>query len=185
MIIEKTACRNESYCLIFRTSASFDGDLGGISGADSICNTDPANPNNGSQFKAVLVDGINRIACTSTDCSTGGVSEGVDWSLKPSVEYRKLDETTVIGETNSSAIFPFPLINGISTTAFSLAWTGINSGYLSSSLSCGGWLDNSFGPQGRLGRVDQVDSNFFSDTIIGVDPCDGALGAHEIICAEQ
>lgn len=62
----------------FITAAKFNGDIqsaGGqataIESADSLCMADANKPTDSSTYKAMLVDGTNRLACTTSLCSGG------------------------------------------------------------------------------------------------------------------
>lgn len=69
-------------CRVFITNSTYDGNLGGISGADAKCASDSNNPDDGKVFKALIVGG-NRRACISGDCVTSGRNENRNWVLKP------------------------------------------------------------------------------------------------------
>ena len=115
-----------SFKYIFVSAATSNGSLGGISGADAICNSDAERPDTTVTYKAMLVDTAGaRVACTTANCS-GGNAEHVDWILAPNTEYRRVDGTTIIGTTNSLALFSYPLTNGLDTDATLIYWTGFN-----------------------------------------------------------
>ncbi|MCB1192610.1 MAG: DUF1554 domain-containing protein [Leptospiraceae bacterium] len=135
---------------IYLTSASYDGDMGGILGADTICSSDINKPVGVSTYKAMLVDGTNRVACNSGDCSTLGLKENVDWILTPNTTYLRADGTTEIMTTNWSGIYPFGvLVNGISFSG--KAWTGLTLTWTTDTNTCLGWTDNSPGNNGIWG----------------------------------
>jgi len=102
---------------IFLTESTFTGNFGGVAMADAQCAEDRQNPDTGI-FRALVVDGTNRI-------STPG--QAVDWVLKPSQIYTRLDGT-VIGTTNASALFTLPLVSPISATPAPV-WTGLSTGW--------------------------------------------------------
>lgn len=113
----------------------------GIWGADYKCNTDINRPNS-SNYKAMLVDGMsmNRVACITPNCS-GGLTEQIDWVLKPNQMYQRSDGT-VIATTNADGIFNFStaLVNSISATS-NVAWTGMLNDWTADSDNCKGWMD--------------------------------------------
>lgn len=109
-----------TYKLVFVTSTATTGNLGGISGADASCQAGKGALN--GTFKALLVDGISRTACTTANCG-GGTSEHTDWVLASNKEYRRSDGTTVIGTTNANGLLPFSLSNSFATSAG--WWTGL------------------------------------------------------------
>ncbi len=97
----------------FVTTATFSGDIkaaGGkanaIASADSLCMADANRPAGGSTYKALLVDGVNRVACTTANCG-GGVSEHIDWVLHASTTYTRSDGTTVVMTTGTTGTWDF------------------------------------------------------------------------------
>lgn len=142
---------------IFVTHTTFTGALGSISGADSKCVADSANPmgpGNGS-WKALIVDGNGiRRACLAANCVNGS-SENVDWALKPSTTYLR-PNGILIGTTNSAGLFNFPLNAPIADLANQTAWTGLNSDWTSSS-TCTDWIDGNNVNYGIVGAVDKND----------------------------
>lgn len=138
-------------CRFFSTSITYNGDRGGIAGADAKCMSDSKKPTEPPRavFKAFLVDEVNRIACTTSDCSTGGLSEHKDWILKPDTTYvRAVDNVTIV-TTNSLGIFPSqtgdaenPTVNQITTGFNAGGWTTRSSGH------CVGWTEGTTGITG-------------------------------------
>ena len=56
------------------------GNLGGIAGADAVCNSDAAKPSiTPNIYKAMIVDGTTRKASTTTNAGDGQI----DWVLLP------------------------------------------------------------------------------------------------------
>ena len=49
----------------------------GVQKADYVCQNDPGRPDTAKIWKALVVDGTNRVACTNTNC-TGGTAGRVD-----------------------------------------------------------------------------------------------------------
>jgi len=123
--------------IIFVTTSTYDGNLGGIAGADSKCNTDIGKPSNSGIFKALIV-GSTRVACTTTNC-VGGAAENVDWPMTPDTTYTRSDGT-IIGTTNSSSIFIGALDNQILPTSEEVM-TGLNTGWVASD-NCTDWSDS-------------------------------------------
>ncbi|HLD45750.1 MAG TPA: DUF1554 domain-containing protein, partial [bacterium] len=64
---------------IFVTDATYNGNLGGVAGADALCEADANKPATGT-YKALIVDGVARVACTTANCG-GGAGENIDWVL--------------------------------------------------------------------------------------------------------
>jgi hypothetical protein len=162
--------------------------MGGVSGADVLCENDANNPANGSSYKALISDGVSRVACTSNNCS-GGIAENVDWVLSPSTEYRRLDNTTIIVNTNASAIFDLDysssnLENTIDPSPSSaIVWSGLQFGgtfnWTNIDIDCSGWTSNSSGDFGTAGQSNSIDAEVFT---ADDDPCDSL---QKVYCVEQ
>ena len=122
--------------------------MGGVSGADFICNTDSAKPAvPPTYYKAIIAAGSQRRACSSSNCSTGGAGENIDWPLAPNTTYVRPDQT-VIGTTNASGIFD-PLTNAFSTGNPEF-WTGFGYGW-ETTYDCSSWTTSSSGTWGQVG----------------------------------
>jgi hypothetical protein len=163
--------------VIYVTSVPRQANFGGISGADAQCNTSP--PSAGT-YKALLVDGTTRVACTSAQCTTGGAAEGVGWVLAPNTKYVRADGTTVIGTTSAAAIFAFPLTASIGTDGDSY-WTGLNTDWTTSSDSCSGWTQTT-GLLASEGLANSSDSQAIHGAVSG--DCATVAGA-SFACVEQ
>jgi hypothetical protein len=130
---------NASFKYIFVTSNTYNGNLGGLAGADTKCNADSAKPNI-STYKAMLGTSTGRKPCTTvSQCAGLNGSQAIAWILQSGVQYRRADGTTVIGTANADLIIPFPLTNSISTS--SEAWTGIDDDWrqTGSTPNCSNW----------------------------------------------
>jgi hypothetical protein len=103
-----------TYKKMFVTTNTTDGNMGGVAGADALCASDPGKPTGGGTYKALIVDGAARVACTTANCS-GGPGEHTDWVLQPNETYARSDGTTIIGATNANGLFVFPLTNSVVT----------------------------------------------------------------------
>jgi hypothetical protein len=162
--------------------------MGGVIGADGICENDANNPGNGSAYKALISDGVSRVACTSNNCS-GGASENVDWVLRPSTEYRRLDNTTIIVNTNASAIFDLDysssnLENTIDPSPSSaIVWSGLQFGgtlnWTNIDIDCSDWTSNLSGDFGTAGQSNSIDAEVFT---ADDDPCNSL---QKVYCVEQ
>lgn len=138
-------------CRIFVTANTYDGALGGISGADQKCMNDPAKPSADRAWKAMLVDGVNRRACQNSNCGVSGISEGLNWVLRPGVAYTRPDGTA-LGTANTEALFTFPLANSIGTATGNV-WTGFHgTNTWTADVHCLGWLDNNMANTGNTGN---------------------------------
>ncbi len=171
-------CANSDYCRIFLTDSGTQGSRSGISGMDSFCSSDANKPSGDATWKALVVDGTNRIACTTANCS-GGTSEHTDWVLKPSKEYRRTDGTTVIATTTANGIFSFPFTNQIKNTeGIALNWTGLLTNW-TTGVDCENWTDDTLSELGREGAYGNDGSEVISD---GEAQCNSL---RRIICVEQ
>ena len=81
---------------IYRTAATYNGNLGGTSGADTLCNADAGKPT-ASNYRALL--------------------EG-NGALLQLTTYYQADGTTVIGTTDVSGMLPATLANAIDPSIF-------------------------------------------------------------------
>lgn len=160
-----TACASRSYKYIFATGATGTAGFGSVAGADSKCNA--IKPSCVSSAKAMIVDSSNRRACSSANCG-GGSGEHLDWVLAASQEYRRTDDTSVIGTTNSAGIFSFPLTNGLSGT-FDEVWTGLNTDW-TTGVTCSNWSSTSgTGMQGIGDRTDSTSISAYSQACGRID----------------
>ena len=162
--------------IIYLTSTPKKANFGGVSGADAECN---ASPPIAGTYKALLVDGTTRVACTSAQCVTSGAAEGVGWVLAPNTKYVRADGTTVIATTTGAAIFSFPLAASIGTNAFSY-WTGLSADWTTSPDSCSGWAQTT-GFFATEGLADTTDSQ----AIVGVSESCATLAGAVFACVQQ
>jgi hypothetical protein len=162
--------------VIYLTGTPKKANFGGISAADAECNDSP--PTAGT-YKALLVDGTTRVACTSADCTTNGAAEGVDWVLAPNTTYVRADGTTVIGTTTSAAVFSFPLDASIGDSAYTY-WTGLDADWTTSDDSCSGWTQTT-GYFANEGLADASDDQ----AITGVNESCATLAGAFFACVEQ
>jgi hypothetical protein len=173
-------CDEKEYCFIFVTNTTSAGKLdivtvdgNGIAEADAICNDD-ANKTNNSNYKALIVDGTNRQACDKNSCLTSSSAQ-LDWPLKALQEYRQTDGTTIIGTTNASGVFDFPLDNKFTTATVS-SWTGLGLNFQNDAVNCTEWTDNSNGVYGDQSSLTSSSIN---------NGGNGCANSQHLICVEQ
>ncbi|MCW7505583.1 DUF1554 domain-containing protein [Leptospira paudalimensis] len=164
-------------CRFFSTSVTYDGNRGGIAGADAKCMADSKKPSEpvGAVYKAFLVDDVNRIACTTSNCTTGGISEHVDWILKPNTTYKRAVDGVIIATTNSEGIFTTQT-NDAANPPLSIVFTGLNtSGWLTrvSGDHCTRWTSNA---------VNGASTNSFSLNTGSITAC---ANSYAMLCVEQ
>ncbi|MCW7461588.1 DUF1554 domain-containing protein [Leptospira limi] len=145
--------------IIFITSVGRLGTLGGISGADNICQSE-ANCPVGKICKAMLGDSFNSLRRASV---TANVGDGqIDWVLKPFASYYRSNRTDLIGTTTSASLFTFNLTFAISGSS-STAWTGLSSDWTNNVNSCTGWTSSGvFGYAGDTGSNTSTSIGFNS-----------------------
>ena len=163
-------------CKIFVTASGFTGSLGGVAGADAKCMSDANYPGHGT-YKAMIVDGSSRVACTSANCS-GGTSEHTDWVLHPTTSYTRVDGTQ-IGTTTSAGIFSFPLSASISTVG-NWTLTGLAATWTANGSRCLNWTSGVHAQLGQAGFSDHTDSGTIASATIF---CDFATAG--LFCVEQ
>ncbi len=144
----------------FITASAPNGNLSGVSGADSLCMGDANYPGTGS-YKAMIADS-SRHACTTANCS-GGASENLDWVLLPNTIYTRADGSTVIGTTNNAGIWLPPLDNTydlpVGSNSAARIWVGQMDDWTNDPiLNCNNWTDGTMGSGGRHARRDAIDS---------------------------
>lgn len=133
-----------SECYLFFTATAYNGNLGGISGADSKCNSDTNKPN-GSNYKAVLIDGKDRQACKQGyDCITAPTTNPgetlIDWALYPNKTYKRAEDGLTVGTTNSSGTFNTNFTYALSTSVIGF-WTGMDSSWKVNNKDCSWWTN--------------------------------------------
>lgn len=170
-----------SECYLFFTDTAYNGNLGGISGADSKCNA-AGNKPNGNNYKAVLVDGVNRQACKqSHDCMTNPTTNPgetlIDWVLYPNQAYKRADNIS-LGTTNASGTFEGNFSTYLSMSVGSF-WSGFQSDLKPSPNNCSDWqTSGANGGTGKANSAYNVNSIFANST----STCSSTL---PILCAEQ
>ena len=142
--VSVTAVAPCTHNCIFVTAATYNGNLGGFSGADAKCNADSNKPDTGT-YKALL---YNNNATTS----------GVDY-------YRSDNVTKIAQATDGNLVDLNSLINSISTVG-DIVWTGYGGMY-----TCGAWTkdDSSF-----LGNRGQANASTDAYLNISSNGCDSS-----------
>jgi hypothetical protein len=179
---------------IFVTSKGHIGDFAndpyligatGIARADDFCNKDSNKPSS-ANYKALLVDGINRDAVKM-----------IDWVLQPNTTYYRADNITVIGATTPNAVFPtayVDLVNCIHDGSgygsdpddyykFYPVWTGLaNATNFAAypSLNCNNWSDGTKNYAATRGS--SREKNAFAFYFHAGFSCDYE---YKLYCAEQ
>lgn len=165
---------------LFITATTYNGDLvtaaggaNGASSADILCNLD-ANKPNASNYKAVIIDSINRTALPSF----------IDWVLTANTSYVRGSDSALIFTTNATRIFTFgSLTNSIRFGTQQDYWTGLQNGGTDWDVStrrCLDWVNSTIGQTARYGLSDLTDYNSFSTGAFTT--CNNFK---RLLCAEQ
>jgi hypothetical protein len=160
----------------FISSSTLTGNIGGIAGADALCNSDGAKPSIlPNVYKAMIVDGTNRKASNTANAGDGQV----DWVFLPNTSYFRTDGTTLIKTTNANSIFVFPLTSSFDTPGIPY-WTGLNTDWTTSSNRCATDWTSTTG-NGQAGQATMLTSASISGG--GPPPCNAALP--RLLCVQQ
>jgi hypothetical protein len=143
------------------SGSTVPGDMGGsnpgIGGADQLCP---------SGYKAMIVDGINRRACTTPNCVTNGLEDNIDWVLRPNITYVTNPARLPIFTADWNSVWNFAgtaptggnLINQISISSYEV-WTGLTANWLVANFDCGDWFGGSDGAYGKSDATNGVLNN--------------------------
>lgn len=143
--------------ITFGTNISGSGDHG-VADADLKC---------GAGYKALIGSSIER-------------SPNLNWVLKANTEYRRADGVTIIGKTNSNAVFTFPLTNSFGATAGSY-FTGIQADWtIDTTKNCSDW--GSMADDRTYGNALSVTSTAIAENI---SDCGTTGPVTAIVCVEQ
>lgn len=154
-------------CTIFVTATKYNGNLGGISGADAKCASDANNPKDGT-YKA-LIGGTTR---------RGTAGNQLDWVIKPSTAYQRRDKT-LIAYSSSSGLLPGNLVNRITTEDSYNVLTGLDINGSVLAGTCDDWT-NAAGSGARIGLSFQTDAAWMD---YGSVNCSSIL--RNIYCVQQ
>lgn len=154
-----------------------NGNFAGISGADAYCNSHiPSSLSGTGSYKAMLVDGVNRVATTVGPNSSSGQK---DWVFVKNTSYYRPDGKMVF-TTNDSGLFDFsagnlnhPFADSFYIWDFGI-WTGLQSNWKtipSTQLCSSGsqpWTNGNASVQGRIGYANY---NVGTSISAGSIPC--------------
>ncbi len=165
--------------VIYLVSVS-NGNLGGISGADSICNSNKPTGLSSSTFKALISDTSTRLACTGGGGNCTSSSTGrADWPLPVSATLCSSDFTKKVGTTSSNAILTVSstsLLASVSTKAY----TGVNISWgPATTNNCADWTSSAGGQSGTYGDAVLSGQDFYAANSL---TCNNAAN---IYCVEQ
>lgn len=172
-----------SPCKMFVTATTYNANLLGIAGADAKCSVDSNKPVTGT-YKALLVDDSNRRACTSANCTVGGITEQIDWVIAPNVSYYSLNTSAFIFTSDVNGVFTGSLTTTVSAPTG--IWTGIRNNpswdwQTDTSHTCTSWSDSVTANCGTYGVTSWQDSR-----AIAITSAYGNGGTlNNLLCIEQ
>jgi hypothetical protein len=167
---------------IFLTVTGRNGNMSGVTGADTICATEKTTNYSsllGTTYKAMIVDASNRKACTTANCS-GGISENLNWVLLPLQTYYLATSNAAIFTTTSSGITTFPITSAVDTASSKKWWTGLSNDWRTSLAAdtCSNWTAT--GAAGEYGQGSVTTSQWIA--FPASNPCSNL---YSLICVEQ
>jgi hypothetical protein len=167
--------------IVFVTSAMYDGNLGGLTGADAICQTHAANAGFSGTFLAWLSDSTGSPDTRFTHSTTpyvrpDGVQIAANWAdltdgtLAAPINVTENLTTAPIGTTSCGG------------GGFATVWSNTTpSGTLAGALHCDNWGNNA-GTQAAWGKADMSDSSWTGWCTGGGAVC---VWVSPIYCFEQ
>lgn len=144
---------------VFFTSTTFMGNLGGVSGADSLCMQESQARTYGGTYRAYLVDveSLTRVACISPNCIESGNAEHVNWVTYPNESYvfHFTDVYELTRSTSSYGLFE-DLSGNVNNDLgeadfpdtpaqllwYATSWTAMQADYTLAQSSCNSWTIN-------------------------------------------
>ncbi|TGK34902.1 DUF1554 domain-containing protein [Leptospira gomenensis] len=183
-----TSCEDSAFCRTFIANnggQGFDGNLGGVTGADAKCAAEKPAAFTGT-YKALIVAGAGTVRSA---VPTGAVTTATDWVLYPNKEYRRQDGTTVTFTTNAQAIVTANLQNGINGGAQTYFWSGLSSPANGTDLweeggNCLEWTSAGAAEIGQAGNTSAVTADATPEGAFTIDThaCNSRLN---LLCVEQ
>ncbi|AOP32970.1 hypothetical protein A0128_03260 [Leptospira tipperaryensis] len=183
----------ETKLRVFVTAASFDGNLGGVNGADTKCAADANKPSTGT-YKAFITgnSGANgvRYACLNdvTNCPTNPGAGTKNWVLQASTSYYRVDQSTKVFTTSALGLIG-TVHTSIQVSAASY-WTGFVTTVTDWSATPGAavcdlsattaWTDNQGTNSGAVG--DAASAALASIKALNTQNCGSTK---KLLCVEQ
>ncbi|HVK62394.1 MAG TPA: DUF1554 domain-containing protein [Bdellovibrionales bacterium] len=164
--------------VIYKTVAEYNGNLGGITGADAKCAaSQPDGVDTTATVRAFIVDDGVREACDDATCANS-----IDWVLTPNWDYFNIDgdkigtvAATGVFTAYSAAVYP------TGTNWQDTAYTGLNGNYWDITATCNSWTSSS-GADSVSGVGHTPEANSMQFTANANMGCDTIA---PIICVEQ
>ncbi|NQZ14153.1 MAG: DUF1554 domain-containing protein, partial [Alphaproteobacteria bacterium] len=144
-VINPLSCNSDKY--VFVTSTRYDGDLGGLKGADNICQAHADRANLPGRYLAWLADDTGSPATRYNRITTN---------------YKLVDETIVSNgwDDLTDGTLDNPIIvdqNGTTITANHQTWTNVKTDGTANNYTCNQWTSNSSSIVGGRGNDNRAD----------------------------
>jgi hypothetical protein len=142
--------------IVFSSTMYLAGLLGNFSGvnfADNLCQTVgyEITGDATATYKALIVDGKNRVACTSSNCAVNGVKEHKDWVLAPNTKYYDPETgSTPRIQTDSNGLIAIARAYSYSPHS-NYNWTGLNADWTTGD-TCSHWSVSDSSQKGVAGN---------------------------------
>jgi hypothetical protein len=138
------------------------------------------------EYKALIVQGIIRRACSTPNCS-GGITESIDWVLKPDTTYYRSTASAdiILFKTDLSVgVFKFiagnTLTNPFEVSGANFVWTGFGQNWTEANSSFGNCSDwNNIGI-GTVGALSSITATSLDDTL-----GQNCNALHRLVCVRQ
>ncbi|HNJ66821.1 MAG TPA: DUF1554 domain-containing protein [Turneriella sp.] len=160
---------------VFVTQTAYDGGFGSLYVADYYCSQDSRAPDLNVPYKAMLVDGSQRIASITANVGDGQT----DWVFQPSASYTQAASGAAIGTAGANGLLTFPLSAAFSSSA-EVAWTGMNNSWVATGSDCQDWQSSMGSDVGERGATNVTGSAVLQDTTASM--CNNTF---KLYCVEQ
>ncbi|MCW7461745.1 DUF1554 domain-containing protein [Leptospira limi] len=185
---------------VFVTASTYNGNLGGISGADTKCGSDANKPSTGTYKAMLTTDSGARRACNgSANCTNA--TENTDWVFQFGRNYIRASDSAFLFTPNSAGILPassntfsnpYTMSHAFDSGTLKTYWTGLafpNSNWQAATAqptnTCSNWTSGVATPTpsqgGRIGNSNATNYTAFRNGSGGVS-CDTL---NYIVCVEQ
>ncbi len=164
-----TATSTPYWRRVFNTEQTYDGNLGGLGGADTICQGDADAASLGGTWVAWL--------STSTVDARDRIGDN---------EFRLVDNTTVVANSKADLLDSsldnaiVTAANGSNSGSFTQTWTGSQYTGTKSTNTCSDWTDGTNGSDGEYGDKSNTDTTWGNN---GSQNC-GILNLSHLYCFE-
>lgn len=166
---------------VFITANTFQGNLGGASGADTLCNNVANKP---TVTAGSVCDTVLQNSSFKAMVGQSGVREAspvpTDWVLRANTRYFDCESGNEIFPTLTDQLIDFANMNGgaLTISGLNTVWTGFDAGW-GIGLNCLDWSDSGTGENANYGDASYIDTNFIH---INDMSCDNSL---PLYCVEQ